>query len=277
MYYLSELPNPGPTKFIDPLNMRWPTLARYDERWFKDLHDVISVENAEPRDMVMMGMLKTLGIEKGTPYDPDEKTRAIFRQAVVDAWHYMQETFAEDLPGEAWWDDRKWRNIFFHDANKSFRWETDTLVDYDMRAVRPWFSAIYFPAMVADRPSTMYIATMHDKDGNLMEAGKTYSLTVPKDVPVEQFWSLTIYDRDTWAFIYSSQERPGLSSRDRDKMTLNNDGSVTLHVGPKAPKGLEANWIPTSGKKPYAMFRFYGPEDAFYDKSFELPDVELVK
>lgn len=277
MYYLSELPNPGPTKFIDPLNMRWPTLARYDERWFKDLHDVISVENAEPRDMVMMGMLKTLGIEKGTPYDPDEKTRAIFRQAVVDAWHYMQETFAEDLPGEAWWDDRKWRNIFFHDANKSFRWETDTLVDYDMRAVRPWFSAIYFPAMVADRPSTMYIATMHDKDGNLMEAGKTYSLTVPKDVPVEQFWSLTIYDRDTWAFIYSSQERPGLSSRDRDKMTLNNDGSVTLYVGPKAPKGLEANWIPTSGKKPYAMFRFYGPEDAFYDKSFELPDVELVK
>jgi hypothetical protein len=51
----------------------------------------------------------------------------------------------------------------------------------------------------------------------------------------------------------------------------------TLYFGPKAPKGLEANWIPTSGKKPYAMFRFYGPEEAFYNKTFKLADVELVK
>ena len=279
MYYLSELPNPKPTKFIDPLNMQWPTLARYDERWFEDLHDVISVEPSRPRDMVMMGMLKTIGIEKGKPYNPDARTRAIYRKAVVDAWHYMQETFAEELPGEAWWSDRKWRDIFFSDANKSFKWETTDpyLVDYDMRAVRPWFSAIYFPAKVAAKPPTMYIATMRDANGDLFEAGKTYSLTVPKDVPVKQFWSLTIYDRDTWAFIYSPQMLPGLSSRDTDKMTKNADGGVTLYFGPRAPKGLEANWIPTSGKKPYAMFRFYGPEEAFYNKTFKLADVELVE
>ena len=41
--------------------------------------------------------------------------------------------------------------------------------------------------------------------------------------------------------------------------------------------GLEANWIPTAGKTPYLMFRFYGPKEAFYDKSFKLADVELVK
>ena len=70
---------------------------------------------------------------------------------------------------------------------------------------------------------------------------------------------------------------PGLSSRDIDKMTKNADGGVTLYFGPKAPKGLEANWIPTSGKKPYAMFRFYGPKESFYNKSFKLADVELVK
>lgn len=277
MYYLSELPNPAPTKFIDPIDMRWPTLARYDERWFEDLHDVISIEPSTPRDMVMMGMLKTIGIEKGKPYAPDEKTKAIFRQAAVDAYHYMQATFEEELPGEGWWGDRKWRDVLFSDANKSFKWETADLVDYDMRAVRPWFSAIYFPAKVTERPATMYVSTMHDKNGDLLEAGKTYSLTVPKDVPVKQFWSLTIYDRDTWAFIYSPQMLPGLSSRDVDKMTKNADGGVTLYFGPKAPDGLESNWIPTSGKKPYAMFRFYGPTDAFFDKSFKLPDVEPVK
>ena len=279
IYYLSELPNPKPTKFIDPLKIQWPTLARFDERWFEDLHEVISIEPSIPRDMVMMGMLKTIGLEAGKPYKPDEKTKAILRKAVVDAYHYMQETFTAELPGEAWWDDRKWRNIFFHDSNNSFKWETTNpyLVDYDMRAVRPWFTAIYFPAKVAAKPATMYIATMRDENGELFEAGKTYSLTVPKDVPVKQFWSLTIYDRDTWAFIYSPQMLPGLSSRDTDKMTKNDDGSVTLYFGPKAPDGLESNWIPTSGKAPYAMFRFYGPEDAFYDKTFKLADVELVE
>ena len=44
----------------------------------------------------------------------------------------------------------------------------------------------------------------------------------------------------------------------------------------RSPEGLENNWIPTAGKKPYFMFRFYGPEEAFYNKTFKLADVELV-
>ena len=71
VYYLSELPNPKPTKFIDPLNKRWPTLCRYDERWFEDLHEIIDVEPVRERDKAMMGMLKHIGIEKGKPYNPD--------------------------------------------------------------------------------------------------------------------------------------------------------------------------------------------------------------
>jgi hypothetical protein len=55
------------------------------------------------------------------------------------------------------------------------------------------------------------------------------------------------------------------------------DGSVTLYFGPKAPEGLENNWIPTAGKLPVPFVRFYGPTDAFFDKTFKMPDVELVK
>lgn len=277
MYFLSEEPNPAPTTFIDPSDMRMPTLARYDERWFEDLYAIINVENAQPRDKAMLGMLKTLGIEKGEPFAPDAKTKAIFRQAAVDAYYYMQNEFTEVRDGELWWDDRRWRNVFYSDENKGFQWETDNYLDYETRATRPWFSATYFPSKVADKPATMYIATMRDQDGDLLEAGKTYSLTVPKDVPVDQFWSLTIYDRDTWAFIYSPEMLPGLSSRDIEKMTTNDDGGVTLYFGPEAPEGLEANWIPTAGKAPYAMFRFYGPQDSFYDKSFKLADIKEVE
>ena len=42
-----------------------------------------------------------------------------------------------------------------------------------------------------------------------------------------------------------------------------------------APRG-EANWVPTGGMRP-SIFRFYGPEASFWNKSFVMPDVELVR
>ena len=70
---------------------------------------------------------------------------------------------------------------------------------------------------------------------------------------------------------------PGLSLCDVDKIAENPDNSATLYFGPKAPKGLKSNWIPTTGKAPYAVFRFYGPEDELKNKSFVLPDVKMVR
>ena len=277
MYYLSELPNPKPTKIIDPINTRWSTLPRYDERWFEDLHEIINAGPVRERDKAMMGMLKHIGIEKGIPFNPDAKTRKAMRRAVIDAYYYMQQRYLAVEPDELYWPDRRWRDVFFCDANMGFSWDLDEMLDYDNRAVHPWFTAIYFPAKVTKRPPTMYLATARDKDGNLFRAGKTYKLTVPKDVPITKFWSLTVYDLETWAFIYTPEERPGLSSREVPKMKQNADGSVTLYVGPKAPKGYENNWIPTAGKVPYLMFRFYGPKEPFYNKTFKLQDVELAR
>ena len=91
MYYLSELPNPKPTKFVDPAGTgkRWAALPHFDERWFEDLYAIFSVENARPTDTYMMGMLESLGIEKGKPYNPDVKTKKAMRQAVTDASFYL--------------------------------------------------------------------------------------------------------------------------------------------------------------------------------------------
>lgn len=60
-------------------------------------------------------------------------------------------------------------------------------------------------------------------------------------------------------------------------LAVNADGSVDLYVGPEAPTGMESNWIPTQGKRPFPVMRMYGPDEAFWDKSFKLPDPELVK
>ena len=45
------------------------------------------------RDLAMMGMLESIGIEKGKPFDPDEKTKRILERAISDAYDYMQDLF----------------------------------------------------------------------------------------------------------------------------------------------------------------------------------------
>ena len=67
-------------------------------------------------------------------------------------------------------------------------------------------------------------------------------------MPAKYFWSLIVYDAETLAFIYTSQNRQGLSSFDWAGMKTNPDGSVTLYFGPRPLPGLENNWIPTAGK-----------------------------
>jgi hypothetical protein len=57
---------------------------------------------------------------------------------------------------------------------------------------------------------------------------------------------------------------------------VNNDGSIDIYFGEKPPAGLESNWIPTAGEDFFLLFRFYGPEEPVFDKSFVLPDVEKV-
>jgi len=277
MYYLSELPNPKPTKFVDPSAKRWETLPVYDETYFEDVHAIFSVENSYQRDKVMMGMLATLGIEKGKSYNPDAKTKKAMRQAAIDAFYYMKEVFSDIVPEELMWKDRQWRYALYADPNQGFSWENDDLLDIDSRAAHPYHWGTYFPNKMTERPATVYLGVTKDKDGNELQAGKTYSVTIPAKMPVKQFWALIVYDFYTMAFIYTKEELQGLSSYDLEKMKKNSDDGVTLYFGPKAPKGLKSNWIPTAGKRPFPLIRFYGPTDEFYGKTFRMPDVELVK
>jgi hypothetical protein len=106
--------------------------------------------------------------------------------------------------------------------------------------------------------------------------GNNYKLHVPADVPVSQFWSITIYSLETSGFFLNAPNLT-LGSLDKD-LKKNADGTVDLYFGPKPPAGQESNWIYTqAGKKWFPWFRVYGPEKAIFDKSFRLPDIEKVK
>ena len=275
MYYLSEAGNPPQQRFIDPINQRYPTLPFYDARYFQDMHDIMSVEPVKEQDKVMMGMLKSLGIEKGKPFAPDETSKRAMRQAAIDAWFYLQSWFDKWPKELMYWPDRHYSSLLQADANRRFTYVYDDRIDLIARAEQ-YFWCTYVPKVLSDAPANQYLAAMADRNGKPLEPGKLYRVDVPKEMPVKQFWALTVYDRATFSFIYSNSNRTTLSSYDIDKMKKNADGGVTLYVGPKAPDGLESNWIPTAGKRPLPTLRFYGAAEALYTKTFKMPDFELA-
>ncbi len=61
------------------------------------------------------------------------------------------------------------------------------------------------------------------------------------------------------------------------ELKKNADGSVDIFLGPKAPEGEDANWIPTDDQRRFElMFRLYAPTKALFEKTWVLPDVEKV-
>jgi hypothetical protein len=58
---------------------------------------------------------------------------------------------------------------------------------------------------------------------------------------------------------------------------VNDDGTVDIYFSPELPQGQEHNWIETvPGRGWFPIFRFYGPLEPFYDKTWELNDVERL-
>ena len=276
MYYLSEAANPPPQKFVDPSDMRYPSLPFYDARYFQDIYDIVSVEPVQPRDKVMMGMLASIGIEPGKPYAPTPAVKAAMDKAVVDAYFYMQQQTYARAQSNPFWPNRHWSSLIIPGPDHGFSFVTDTTLLLDERGVQ-FFLGTYYPKIYDQQhAANIYLAPFADKDGAPLEAGKNYRMHVPADIPVAQFWSLTIYDQATWAFIYSPEMRPSISSFETAKLKMNKDGSVDLYFGPKAPAGLESNWLPTQDKRPYPTMRYYAAKPTLWDKSFVMPDVELL-
>jgi len=114
------------------------------------------------------------------------------------------------------------------------------------------------------------ISVTSQTDGN-----KTYRLTVAANLPIEQYWCVTAYDRETHALI-RSRSRARRSSQ-IPEMQKNADGSIEVYFGPKAPQGKETNWVPTDPARQFElMFRLYAPKKELFDKAWKLPDVGTI-
>jgi hypothetical protein len=272
LYPLAKAANPPATIFVDAADVIFDSTIPYDVRFFESLDRIVQAEPWLERDKAMIDQLKTIGIERGKPFDPDVRTKQILSDAMLEAKAVLEQSYGKVPPfyeGGRWFfpvDEEMHQNLmsFFHTPDS-----------YPVDARGTTYTFAFFSAKHIGK-SQYYLLTDQDKHGQPLEGKESYRITVPANAPVTQYWSLTVYDRESHAFIRNAPW-VGRSSQTPD-LAKNPDGSVDIFFGPSAP-GLKSNWIPTD---PHGRFevlaRFYGPEKALFEKTnWKLPDIEKIR
>jgi hypothetical protein len=150
----------------------------------------------------------------------------------------------------------------------------DGIPQIDVRNNTYYIAAGNSPAMMDKNvgQGSQYLWTYRDASGGYLQGENAYRLHIQPDIPAQNFWSLVVYDAQSRSLLQTSQPRPSLNSY--TDPIVNDDGSIDIVFGPETPEE-QANWIQTvPGKGFFAMFRFYSPTEAFFDKSWQLNNIE---
>lgn len=272
VYPLSETSKNPETVFIDASEKIYDSSIHYDVSFYESLNKIIQVEPWLERDKAMIDQLKTLGIERGKTFSPDARTKEILTSAVKAAKEYLDLNYQSFSP---FFKDTHWVFPATPEFGANIKTNFQVTDSYPVDNRGMIYTIIFFSAKHIGE-SQYYLMQLVDKDGNPLDGNSSYKLHVPANVPVKQYWSMTVYNRDTHTFI-RNQKWAGRSSQTPGIKT-NSDGSVDLYFGPTPPESGESNWVPTDPKGKFEILaRFYGPKPNLYDQSWKLNDVEKVK
>jgi hypothetical protein len=277
MYPLSQKDNPPEMKFIDVSGNEHNTIHRMDYGYWEEVNSTIQAEPTDGISPEVRGLLAAIGIEKGKEFNPDERMKKILTEAAKVGSVTAQALTARPrdprfyvYPGE-----RVWTNPM---PGGSYDFLVNGGIFHDARIYMHFYATGITPAMAARNVGvgSQYLIAYLDKDGNALDGSKTCKIHLPPNVPAKDFWSFTLYDNQTRSMLQTDQRFPGVDSLGEVK--ANADGSYDIYFGPKAPEGMEHNWIQTvPGKAWNTIFRLYGPLEPFYDQSWKPGNPELVE
>ena len=183
VYSWSQRNNPVETKFIPVGGKDWASAQPVSLDCWKYLSDVLQPEPIDARDMVMMGMLVPLGIEKGKPFSPNERQKKILTEAVrVGELMARTNAFDKRYANATVWPGKKWEyaNMVELDQDNNYSTQIDERGSW-------FYEAIGNTSGMQGRIlnfGQVYLETSKDKDGNWLDGGKTYRMRVPSNPPV---------------------------------------------------------------------------------------------
>ena len=274
LYGWNQRANPPLSRYEEVGGRPWQSAQPADLSYWRLLSELYANEPVAPRDRMMFGLLAPLGLNAGQPFKPDARQARILGEA-AQLGDLMARTIAYDkrTPGATVYPDKRWEYAVLFDLNQES--PDKRRVQVDERS--SWFyEAIGMSVGMQGRVlgfGQVYLEASKDARGQWLDGGRSYRMRVPAGAPVKQFWSITLYDNLTRGPLLTGQGAADLSSRQPDLIT-NGDGSVDVVFAPVKPAGA-SNWIQTiPGKGWFAYFRFYGPSEPYFSKTWQLNDIE---
>jgi hypothetical protein len=271
IYPLAREDDPPSMEFLDGSGQEIDTIHTDTFEFYEQLAEVVAEEPPDAFTPLERAHMASIGIEYGKPFEPDDARRQLLGEAArLAAAIARANSFASRDRETYFYDDRQWQAI----TDTPYSFVRDGVLLLDRRAWAYDMALGNDPAMMAKTvgAGSQYQWTYRDADGDFLDGAKDYVLQIPADVPVNNFWSIVVYDALSRSELRNDQPLPSISQY--TDPAVNVDGSVDIYFGPSMPEGREQNWIQTvAGRGFFPMFRAYGALDPYFDKTWKLNDV----
>lgn len=275
IYPLAKASSPPAMEFMNGSRQNIDTLFPDSFHFYELLAMLVDEEPLEAFGPLERFQMQAIGIEKGKPFKPDEKTRALLSEAVrLGGAMARANTYASRSKDVFYYPDRQWQQT---PGGISYTFTRDGAPQIDARNNVYYMAAGNSPSMMEKHvgEGSQYLWTYRDAQGQFLDGAKRYTLHILPGIPVKNFWSVVIYDALSRSELQNGQPFPSVSQYTQPR--VNTDGSIDIVFGPEEPAD-KANWIKTvPGRGWFPIFRFYGPSSAFFDKSWKLQDINAVE
>ncbi len=169
LYPFSQRANPPATNVLSiGAGTSYANAPRGFAYWEK-LSRWVNEEPVQERDRIMMGMLKSLGIEKGKPFKPDARIKKLLTEATLvgEAMAKVNDYEKRDMPQATYAQGSQWIFELCLDPSQ----ETTHYTQLDERA--SWFyeATATSAGMVSKTPGvgSVYLGSNKDRDGNWLD------------------------------------------------------------------------------------------------------------
>jgi hypothetical protein len=276
-----------PMEFKHVSDIPGNALFAHDGSYFDMLNELIQSERIDAVDPYMHGSLAALGIAKDREFKPADRQRELLDLGAQTAWK-MAKNIAAHFDQEAnglWWEDRHWvaharteLDDFWHTLlDEEFRTRSTGHTDVNAKAHMFINAYSISTGMISSivGMGAKYGAAYKDSNGEYLRGDNTYRIDLPANPPANILWSVTVYDAETASGVDAvDQTYPSLNSM--NDLEFNDDGSVTLNIGPEPPAGAR-NWLKTvPGRSWFSLIRWYGPKQEFFDHKYKPGDFVKV-
>ncbi len=271
------------------------TIPPSDYSYYEMLDRLVQSEPATVLDPELMGPIAAIGIRKGQEFAPDDRMKGVLEDAIKIANATGRTlSFAPRDPAWYWYEGSQWWNPLFLGG---YDFETP-LPEITKEGAKPnpptgyklndartsfFYAATGITPAMAMRLTgvgSQYLFATKDGNGDWFDGAKTYKVTLPKGIPAEAFWSFTLYDNQTRSMLKTPQKYPRAGSQNYPSPAAEaaEDGSTTIWFSPDQPDGVgRGNWIQTDPEKGWvALLRLYSPMPAFFDKSWQPSEIDVV-